>query len=140
MADEEYTPQRLIEEMNAGIKEFGRYTFFDKGAHAVMDLGPVVEWLHTKSPEFVGEFLNGVIGPRARPPLNRMHLAAQTLEEQSLAVQISKTPTLPTPILTTQTFRAQTLPVPASTERSSPAPCTAKIRCFLRGLIRLGQE
>lgn len=81
MNDDVYTPQRLIKEMNAGIKEFGRYAFFDKGAREVMDLGPVVEWLHTKSPEFVGEFLKELIGPRARPPLNRMHLAGGLLEE-----------------------------------------------------------
>lgn len=38
----EYTVEQIVKEMNAGIKEFGRYSFFDKGPDEVMDLSPVI--------------------------------------------------------------------------------------------------
>jgi hypothetical protein len=78
----EYTVEQIVKEMNAGIKEFGRYSFFDKGPDEVMDLSPVIEWLYTKDPEFAGSFLTNLRGKKSKKDsfICRNHLAISLLE------------------------------------------------------------
>jgi hypothetical protein len=54
------TSKEIIDEINYALKQFGEYTYNDKGAREVMDLEPITEELKTMSAEDVLKVLTEV--------------------------------------------------------------------------------
>ena len=57
-----WTPEDVISEMKVSIREFGRYTFSDKGPVEVMDIHSIAEYLVTLSAEAVYGFIKELRG------------------------------------------------------------------------------
>lgn len=60
------TPEKLIKEMEDGIKEFGSYSYFDKGPEEVMELGSILKQLNSQTKEEIHDFLKSVRGKTKR--------------------------------------------------------------------------
>jgi hypothetical protein len=56
MTKEEWL-SRTIDSLKFAIKNFGEYTFFDKGPREVMDVRAISKYLSTLSPEDAGGYL-----------------------------------------------------------------------------------
>jgi len=59
MTKEEWLVQ-TIDSLNFAIKNFGEYTFFDKGPREVMDVWAISKYLSTLSPEDAGVYLENL--------------------------------------------------------------------------------
>lgn len=57
-----WTPEEVISEMKVSIREFGRYTFSDKGPVEVMDIHNIAEYLLTLPTEAVYDFIKKLRG------------------------------------------------------------------------------
>lgn len=57
-----WTPEDVISEMKVSIREFGRYTFSDKGPVEVMDIHSIAEYLVTLPTEAVYGFIKKLRG------------------------------------------------------------------------------
>lgn len=54
------TPQDVYQELKANLKQFGEYSYQDKGAHEIMDLPPIVNFLKPKSATEIVNFLESL--------------------------------------------------------------------------------
>ncbi len=45
------TAEEIDTKLTAAIKQFGSYSYYDKGSHEVMDLGPIIVSLKKLTPE-----------------------------------------------------------------------------------------
>jgi hypothetical protein len=68
------TPAQLIKQLNQALKDFGSYAFYDKGAHEVMELQPVIKQLNSQKASEVVKFLKEVRGKDEAAP--RLTLAS----------------------------------------------------------------
>ena len=53
--------KKALDEMKSALKEFGRYTFFDKGPDEVMDMGKLVHQFRTAGVEPCAQALNEIL-------------------------------------------------------------------------------
>lgn len=56
------TPNQLIKEMEDGIKEFGSYSYFDKGPSEVMSFVDIENQFKTQTKEEIHDFVKSVRG------------------------------------------------------------------------------
>lgn len=62
MLRDTWTPDQVISEMKLAIRQFGRYTFDDKGPEEVMDVHNIAGYLKTLAAEDVYNFVKQLRG------------------------------------------------------------------------------
>lgn len=62
MTKRTWTPAEVIEEMNDGIRQFGEYTFNDKGPIEVMDIYGICDYLEVLTSSEIHSFIKELRG------------------------------------------------------------------------------
>jgi hypothetical protein len=62
------TSAQVLKDLDSALKEFGRYSFYDKGAHEVMDLRPITRFLKHLTVAEVITFLEALRGTDEQEP------------------------------------------------------------------------
>lgn len=65
-----WTPEEVLEDMRNGIRDFGRYSFNDKGPYETMDIHNQASYLKTLSAQEVHAFIKAIRG-KTKPGSDR---------------------------------------------------------------------